>query len=90
MAQNRNARLIDVAKHANVSIKTVSRALHNMPDVSDATRAKVAQAALDLNYVPDGLGRALRLQRTESVGLLVPDAVNGFCRCCWVTPTKIR
>jgi LacI family transcriptional regulator len=78
MAQNRNARLIDVAKHANVSIKTVSRALHNMPDVSDATRAKVAQAALDLNYVPDGLGRALRLQRTESVGLLVPDAVNGF------------
>lgn len=57
-----------LAEHLNVSIGTVSRALNNRPDVNDATRKRVLEAARELGYVPNQSGRSLRRGRTGVIG----------------------
>ena len=67
-----------LAAHLELSIGTVSRALNGHKDVSDATRARVAQAAVALGYTPNQAGRSLRRQRTGTVAFilpLVPDSI---------------
>src|SRR5690348_1904529 len=66
----------DVALHSGVSVKTVSRALNDHPDVSAETRATVQQAALALGYQPSPLARGLRSGSTGMIGLLVPELLN--------------
>lgn len=54
-----------------MSISTVSRALRGYADVNPGTRARVQQAALELGYVPDAAGQALKSGRTGTVAVLV-------------------
>jgi len=68
----------DVAAHAGVSIATVSRALNNSRPMSDELRNRVLASAQALGYRVNLLGRALRLKRTFSLGLVVPDLGNPF------------
>ncbi len=72
------ARIIDVAKHAGVSVATVSRVLSGLPGVSEHTRARVQAAAKALNYRPDLAARRLRSRRTDTIGLIVSDIRNPF------------
>ncbi|MFD6222231.1 LacI family DNA-binding transcriptional regulator [Nocardia asteroides] len=67
--------LADVAARAGVSTAVVSYVLNDGPrPVSEASRAKVIEAADELQYRPDRLARALRRpRRWRQVGLLVPD-----------------
>jgi LacI family transcriptional regulator len=75
MAVTRN----DVAARAGVSPAVVSYVLNNGPrPVSDAARARVLAAVRDLGYRRDGLARSLRLGRTKTLGLVLPDASNPF------------
>ncbi|MDN4075967.1 LacI family DNA-binding transcriptional regulator [Fictibacillus terranigra] len=68
----------DVARHAAVSISTVSRVM-NMPDkVAKETRDKVLNAIRELNYMPNALARGLIFKRTKSLGVLIPDISNMF------------
>jgi DNA-binding LacI/PurR family transcriptional regulator len=61
-----------------VSVSTVSRALR-LPDlVSVGTRERVVAAAAELGYQPDPTAQGLRLGRTQTLGLLVPDLGNPF------------
>lgn len=64
--------LRELARHLNLSITTVSRALAGYDDVSAATRARVLEAAQRLGYQPNPLGQRLRKGRTEAVGLVIP------------------
>ena len=68
----------EVARRAGVSIATVSRVLNNSGTVEEHTRSRVKQAATDLRYVPNALGRGLSRSRTEVVGLLLPDLFGEF------------
>jgi len=61
-----------LATHLGLSIGTVSRALNGRKDVSAATRARVEQAAQALGYTPNQAGRALRQQRTGTIGFILP------------------
>jgi LacI family transcriptional regulator, galactose operon repressor len=63
----------DVAERAGVSIATVSRVLNRKGDVRDATRDRVHEAAAELGYSIDSVGRALASQRTRLVGVVVGD-----------------
>jgi LacI family transcriptional regulator len=56
----------------------VARALSHDKRISPATRAKVAQAALDLGYVANSAARQMRSQRSHMVGLVIPDVLNAF------------
>ncbi|HKT44780.1 MAG TPA: LacI family DNA-binding transcriptional regulator [Gaiellaceae bacterium] len=63
----------DVAQKAGVSIATVSRVLNDKGDVRSTTRDRVHEAASELGYSVDSVGRALASQRTRLVGVLVGD-----------------
>jgi DNA-binding LacI/PurR family transcriptional regulator len=60
-----------LAKHLNLSIGTVSRALNNRPDVSPETRKRVHEAARELGYVPNQSGRSLRRGETGVVAFMM-------------------
>lgn len=60
-----------LAQHLDVSIGTVSRALNNRPDVSEATRRRVLAAAEELGYVANQSGRSLRQGVTNAVGFMI-------------------
>lgn len=65
--------LKDVARLSGVSEMTASRALRGAPDVSEATRAKVKQAAEQLGYVPNRIAGALSSKSSNLVGVIVPS-----------------
>lgn len=60
-----------LARHLNVSIGTVSRALNGRPDVSARTRERVLAAADKLGYVANQSGRSLRQGTTNAVGFMI-------------------
>lgn len=68
----------DVARRAGVSTATVSRVISGRGYVSPATREQVLVAADELDYVPNGLARSLKTQRSGLIALLVPEIVNSF------------
>lgn len=67
-----------IAQHLGVAASTVARALSHDERISPATRAKVAQAALDLGYVANSAARQMRSHRSHMVGLVIPDVLNAF------------
>ncbi len=68
--------LRDVSEASGVSEMTVSRVLRNRGDVSDATRAKVREAAKRLGYVPNRIAGALASQRVNLVAVIIPSMKN--------------
>ncbi|PZG20029.1 LacI family transcriptional regulator [Micromonospora craterilacus] len=72
------ANIKQVAKHAGVSLGTVSNVL-NRPDlVSPTTRQKVLDAITALGYVRNDSARQLRAGRSRTVAILVLDVSNPF------------
>ncbi|CAB3810531.1 substrate-binding domain-containing protein [Paraburkholderia fynbosensis] len=61
-----------------LSRTTVSRALNGYDDVSEATRARVRQAAQELGYHADPTARRLATGRAEAVGLVYPFGANAL------------
>jgi DNA-binding LacI/PurR family transcriptional regulator len=60
-----------LAQHLNISIGTVSRALNDKPDVNQATRKRVLEAAAELGYVPNQSGRSLRQGTSNTIGFMI-------------------
>ena len=68
-----------VAKFAGVSEATVSYVVNNGPrPVAAETRERVREAIRVLGYHPSDVARSLRMQRTSTFGLVVPDTANPF------------
>ena len=73
--------LKDVAEKCGVTVTTVSRMLNGRGYVSEKTKKKIRQAMKDLNYQPNAFARALSLQKSSFIGLIVPSASNMyFCK----------
>ena len=68
----------DVAAAAGVSTATVSRALSGNGRVNEATRKRVEKVAASLGYTGNSIARALRSQRSDIVGMVVPSISNPF------------
>lgn len=70
MMTERSAKLTDVAKLANVSLKTASRALNSEPYVAEETASKVLRAAISLRYRPNPAAQNLRRGvHTDCIGV---------------------
>ena len=74
----RPTRLLDVAQHAGVSAKTVSRVLNGEAYVKAEMRERVLGSVRELGYVGDAAAIGLRTRRSGFVGLIIPDVRNGF------------
>ena len=70
--------IIDVAREAGVSIKTVSRVMNKEPTVHADTRARVQQAVAALNYRPQLSARSLAGAKSFLIGLLYYDPSAAF------------
>lgn len=67
-----------VAAEAGVSITTVSHVLNDVPGlrVNPATRQRIEDVAARLEYVPNGLAQSLRMQRSNTIGLIGDEIVT--------------
>ncbi len=72
-------RMKDIAERGKVSVMTVSKVLHDAPDISAVTKERIRRLATEMGYVPDALAQALRTRKTRLLGLLVPMSGNPFC-----------
>ncbi|GAA4846534.1 LacI family DNA-binding transcriptional regulator [Actinomycetospora corticicola] len=68
----------DVARAAGVSRQTVSRAMNDKGDISEATRRRVLATIEELDYRPSAFARGMRTQRAGTVALVLPDIANPF------------
>lgn len=75
-ASPQSVRIKDVARHASVSVATVSRVLNGDPNVDAGLRDRVRTAVAELGYRPNRLARNLRRQHMEALGVVVPDIEN--------------
>ncbi|MCT4543412.1 MAG: LacI family transcriptional regulator [Vallitalea sp.] len=73
-----NITIRDIAMRANVSSTTVSRVLNNSGYVKDTTKKKILNAIKELNYVPNAVARSLSINKTNIIGVMVPDLNNPF------------
>ena len=70
--------LKDVAKHAGVSVTTVSNVLNGTNRISAATRERVLASVHELGYVRNAAAQQLRTGTSATVGIIVPDGSNPF------------
>lgn len=66
--------IYDVAKEADVSLATVSRVINGSDVVKQPTRDRVQAAIEKLGYKPNAIAQGLALQKTTTIGLVVPEA----------------
>ena len=62
----------DLADLLQISTSTVSRALSNHPDISDAVKKRVKEAAETFNYIPNDFAINFRKKSTKVIGLIIP------------------
>ena len=72
------ATIRDVARRAEVSVATVSRALNGLDNVSENARSRIAEAVKALGYVPHAGARSLSLARSNTIGVVLPDLFGEF------------
>jgi LacI family transcriptional regulator len=74
----RHVTMKDVAKLAGVSQPTVSNVINGTSQVTDEVFEKVQKAIRELGYVPNALAKSLKQNKTNTVGMLIPDIENGY------------
>lgn len=78
MNEERQPTIKEIAKQLNVSVSTVSRALHNHPSIGLRTRTRVQQLARDLNYEPNQSAIFFKKQKTFAIGVILPNLKEEF------------
>lgn len=68
----------DIAAKLNLHYTTVSRALRDHPDVNEQTRRAVKELAKKMNYQPNYLARSLKRQKSNIIGVIVPEIKHHF------------
>ncbi len=70
-----------LAEHLGLSPTTLSLVLNESPKASSIradTKKRIFKAAREMNYRPNYLARSLRVQKTNTVGVLVPELSDGY------------
>lgn len=75
---NRPITLREVAKAADVSYQTVSRAVNDLPGINPETRSKVLRVVKELGYRRNSVAGSLRTNRSRAIGIVISDVENTF------------
>src|SRR5215217_1158241 len=70
--------LKEIAKKLNISVSTVSRALHDHPTIGLTTRLRVKKMAADLNYEPNQTAIFFQKGKTFTIGVILPELSEAF------------
>ena len=70
--------IYDIAEKLNITAATVSRALNNNPNISEATKELVMKTATKMNYEQNKLALALKSGKSNNVGVIVPRIDSNF------------
>lgn len=76
--KKRSATIKDIAAELDISPSTVSRALKDHFEISEATKKAVREVAEKLNYQPNSLALSLRYSKSFTLGIIVPEIVHFF------------
>ncbi len=68
-----NITLKQMSHILGISVSTVSKSLSNSDEISERTKQRVFAIAEHYNYRPNSLAQNLRLQKSNTIGLIVPD-----------------
>ena len=68
----------EIAKILKISFSTVSRALHNHPNIGLRTKMRVQQLAKELNYEPNQAAIFFQQGKTHTIGVILPDLSEAF------------
>lgn len=72
------ATITKIASILNISVSTVSRALHDHPSIGLTTRLKVKKMATDLSYEPNQTAIFLQKGKTNTIGVILPELSEYF------------
>jgi len=72
------ATIKEIARRLNVSVSTVSRALHNHPSIGLHTRMQVKKLAAELHYEPNQAAISFKKGRTFTIGVILPNLGEEF------------
>lgn len=72
------ATIKEIAKRLNVSVSTVSRALHNHPSIGLRTKTQVQKLAEELNYEPNQAAISFKQGKTFTIGVILPNLGEEF------------
>ncbi|HET8810753.1 MAG TPA: LacI family DNA-binding transcriptional regulator [Flavobacteriaceae bacterium] len=70
--------LKQIARELDVSISTVSKALHDSMEISEDTRQKIKAFAKYYNYMPNNIALSLKNRKTRTIGIVIPEIVHHF------------
>lgn len=68
----------EIAQRLNISISTVSRALHNHESIGLRTKTRVQQLAAELNYEPNQKAIFFQQKKTFTIGVILPELSEAF------------
>ena len=68
--------LKDIARELNVTVGTVSHVFNGRDDISEEMRTKVLETAKKMGYISNNAAASLRLGKTKTVAIIVPDISN--------------
>ncbi|MCB0775736.1 MAG: LacI family DNA-binding transcriptional regulator [Chitinophagaceae bacterium] len=72
------ATIKEIAKRLNVSVSTVSRALHDHPSIGLKTKMEVRKMAAELNYEPNQAAISFKKGKTMTLGVILPNLSEEF------------
>ncbi len=72
------ATLKQIAKDLGISVSTVSKALSDSHEISEPTKLRVQEYAKLQNYKPNTMAKNLKSQRTNTIGVIIPNILNPF------------
>jgi len=68
----------EIAKRLNISVSTVSRALHNHHSIGLRTKMRVQELAKELNYEPNQTAISFKQGKTFTIGVILPQLSESF------------
>ncbi len=76
--ENKLPTIKEIARKLNISVSTVSRALHDHPSIGLRTKMRVQQLAKELNYEPNKIAIFFKQRKTYAIGVVLPSLVEEF------------
>ena len=78
MQVDKNVGLKEIAAELQLSINSVSRALRDCSDISEKTKVRVRNKAIELGYVPNAIAQSLKNGRSKQIAIIIDNILNPY------------